>query len=165
MIKTLLLLLGPNAVGKSAAALALMQRLQRAALVDSDWCRAMNPYNPDVATENVYALLKNYFRCPEVDLVVFPYGLHGDRQRRLDEVLDGLRADGIELSIYPVVIACSLEENIRRAQNDGRDDSRILRGIDNTFHFYDGFDCPRIDVTNLTAEQAAEEVLALIKRR
>jgi len=165
MRKTLLLLLGPSGAGKSTAARALLNMLRRAALVDGDWCRAMNPYDPGVAVKNMRALIRNSLLCPGIDLVVLAYGLHGDRALRLNAVLDGLRRDGIDFEAFTVVLACSLEENIRRARADGRGEARIRRGIENTFHLYDGFGCPRIDTTDLTPEQAAAEVLALIKAR
>ncbi|HML46830.1 MAG TPA: hypothetical protein PKE04_08790 [Clostridia bacterium] len=163
MRKTLLLLLGPNGVGKSTTAQALLNMLPHTALVDGDWCRAMNPYCMDTVVANLYALLKNYFLCPEIGLVVFPYGFHGDRKQRFDRVAEKLRQDGIDFQTLTVVLMCSLEENIRRAQKDMRDDERIRRGIENTYAYYDGFTCPKIDTTDLSTEHAAKRIVALLQ--
>ncbi|MBQ7792457.1 MAG: hypothetical protein IJ367_03070, partial [Clostridia bacterium] len=44
MMKTLLVITGPNGVGKSTCAEGLMQSLPKSIYIDSDWCRAMNPF-------------------------------------------------------------------------------------------------------------------------
>ena len=165
MKKTLLLLLGPNGAGKSTIAQVLLNMLPHTALVDSDWCRAMNPYNMDTVIENIYALMKNYILCPDVETIIFPYGFHGDRKHRFETVTDKLQKNGIDFEIFTVVLTCSLDENIRRAKTDLRDDERIRRGVENTYHFYDEFDCPKIDTTNLTAAQTAENIMSLLNER
>jgi len=165
MAKTLLLLLGPNGVGKSTIARALLNILPQTALVDSDWCRSMNPYNRDTVSENIYTLIKNYLLCPDIEIVIFPYGFHGDRKQRLLAVKEKLNKDSIVFKTFIVILICSLEENIRRAENDQRDDERIKRGIKNTHHFYDEFDYPKIDTTNLTVEQITENIISLLKKR
>lgn len=165
MKKTLLLLLGPNGVGKSTTAQVLLNIQPHTALVDSDWCRAMNPYNMDTVIENIYALMRNYILCTDVETIIFPYGFHGDRKHRFETVIDKLQKNGIDFEIFTVVLTCSLGENIRRAKNDLRDDERIQRGVKNTYHFYDEFHCPKIDTTNLTAAQTAENIMSLLNER
>jgi hypothetical protein len=46
-----------------------------------------------------------------------------------------------------------------------RDNERIQRGIENTFHFYDKYDYPKIDTTDINAEQVAERIISLLKER
>lgn len=62
-----------------------LDTLPNTALVDSEWCRAMNPYNMDTVVNNLYALIKNYLLCPEIEVIVFPYGFHGDRKHRYEK--------------------------------------------------------------------------------
>ncbi|MGM9611387.1 MAG: hypothetical protein ACI3ZE_07120, partial [Candidatus Woodwardiibium sp.] len=57
------------------------------------------------------------------------------------------------------VLKCGYEENIQRAVKDKRDDERVKRGMKNTFHFYDNYDYPTIDTTNLSPEQVAEIIM------
>lgn len=102
-MKTILLLLGPNGIGKSTTAKCILNKLPNAALVDSEWCRAMNPYDMDTATNNLYALIKNYLLCSEIETIIVPYGFHGDRKKRYDTVMDKLRGEEIDFSEFTVI--------------------------------------------------------------
>ena len=43
-MKKLILIIGPNGVGKTTTAKILLQKLSKCAYVDADWCRAINPF-------------------------------------------------------------------------------------------------------------------------
>ncbi len=43
-MKRLIVIVGPNAVGKTTTAKCLVDKLPKTAYVDSDWCRFMNPF-------------------------------------------------------------------------------------------------------------------------
>lgn len=64
-MKKLILILGPNGVGKTTTAKILLQKLSKCAYVDADWCRAMNPFpftdaTKYAVTQNIYSLFKNF---------------------------------------------------------------------------------------------------------
>ena len=164
-MKTLLVILGPNGVGKSTASQVLLARCPRSAYVDSDACRAMNPFaltpaTREVIVRNMADLVRNYLQCQEIDTVIFPYGFHKGRKELFEEMLGQVRKT-VEFSVFTVVLTCSEEENRRRAQKDGRDADRIERGIRNTLHLHEGMGLPQINVTNLSPEATAERILAL----
>lgn len=143
-MKKLILIIGPNGVGKTTTAKILLQKLSKCAYVDADWCRVINPFPFTDATKyavnrNIYSLFKNYLLCEDIEYVIFPYGFHGERKQIFEQVISSLREDGISFEICPVILKCCKEENIRRTINDGRDMERIERGIKNTFHFYDEY--------------------------
>lgn len=164
-MKTILLILGPNGIGKSTTAQSVLDRLPNAALVDSDWCRAMNPYDMNTVINNMYAMIKNYFDNQEINTIILPYGFHGDRKQRFDVVIDKLRRAEIDFKIFAVILLCSFDEMIDRSQKDMRDNERIKRGVKNTFHFYDEYEYPKIDTTDLTAEQTADKIITLFTER
>ena len=90
-MKKLVLIIGPNGVGKTSTAEKLLQKLSKSAYVDADWCRAINPFPFTDATkytviENIYSLLKNYFLCEDIETVIFPYGFHGERKQIFEQV-------------------------------------------------------------------------------
>ena len=167
-MKQLLVLIGPNAVGKSTTARKIIELYPNTAYVDSDWCRAMNPFSFTEVTkhtvaENIFCLLRNYLTCSDINTVIFTYSWHGERKEIYDAVIAKLRNCGIEFNETIIILKCSENENIERAHKDGRDKVRIKRGMDMTFSFYDKYDYPCIDTTNLVPEQVAYEIINLLK--
>lgn len=119
-IKKLILIIGPNGVGKTTTAEILLQKLSKSAYVDADWCRAINPFSFTNATKyavvkNIYSLFKNYFLCEDIKYVIFPYGFHGERKQIFEQVISSLREDAIPFEVCPIILKCCRDENIRRA--------------------------------------------------
>lgn len=164
MGKRLITIIGANGVGKTTTSNALLQTCPNSAYVDADWCRAINPFQfteatKKTVTDTILCLFRNYLLCTDIETVIFPYGFHGERKSIYDEVIHRLRDEGIIFDEHIVVLKCEYEENIQRAVNDKRDDERVKRGMKNTFHFYDNYDYPTIDTTNLSPEQVAEIIM------
>lgn len=165
-MKQLIILIGPNGVGKSTVAKKIVEQCANTAYVDSDWCRVMNPFTFTTVTkqtisDNIYCLLHNYLTCSEINTVVFTYGWHGERKEIYDKVIEKLRSDGIKFKENIIILKCSEEENIKRAVKDGRDETRINRGMKTTFLFYDDYNYPCIDTTYMTPLQVAQEISSL----
>lgn len=168
-MKTLIVLLGPNGVGKSTAAQALVHRTSNSAWVDANWCRAMNPFeftntSKEAVAENMHCLIRNYLKCADIQTVVFPCSLHGQWRDIYEGVLVRLRSDSLEPRICTILLTCSKEENIRRCEADGRDSARIQRGLEDTFSLYNAMDLPRIDTTELTPEETVAQILDLVQQ-
>ncbi len=163
-MKKIILILGPNAVGKSTTSQVLLSKLQKSAYIDADCCRAINPFPLTEATKvavinNIYCMFRNYLLCKDIEWIVFPYSLHGERSEIWEEVLRKLKEDKLGFSLYPVILKCSWNENIFRARNNHRDEARIERGMKNTFSFYDNFSYPVIDTTYLSVEEVADKIV------
>ena len=167
MMKRLVVIVGPNAVGKTTTAKCLVEKLPKTAYVDSDWCRFMNPFQfteitKQTVTKNMYDILHNYLVCEEIENVIFSYSWHGERKEIYDNLISKLKSDEIEFEEKIFVLKCSEEENISRAEKDGRDKTRIERGMKNTFSFYDGYNYSSIDSTNMSMNEVAEKIIELI---
>lgn len=134
MKKQLLVIIGPNGVGKSTSAKAFLDKYTGSAFVDSDWCRAINPFpftqeTKKTVTDNLYCLIRNYLLCEEILQVVFTYGFHGERKSIFDEVIQRLcENEEIDFEYKIIILKCDREENIRRMKVDGRDEERIAKG-------------------------------------
>lgn len=166
-MKKLIVLLGPNAVGKSSVCKVLLDQCPNSAYVDADWCRQINPFpftnaTKKTVTDNLYCMIRNYLLCEDIRWVFFPYGLHGEREGIFRELTARLDKDGLEVQIHTIVLKASMEELIRRGNADGRDRERIERGILQTFSLYEDLDLPCIDTTDLSAEETAQQVLKLL---
>lgn len=165
--KNLIVIIGPNGVGKSSVAKSLLSHYPKSAFVDSDWCRVINPFpftevTKETVTDNIFCLIRNYLQCRDIDYVIFTYGFHGERKAIFEEILHRLEREKINFECSMIILKCSLEENIRRMKLDGREENRIKRGIDNTFHFYDRYDYLTIDTTELEIEQVADRIAEII---
>lgn len=163
LMTQLIVILGPNGVGKSTTAMKIKDQYSGSAFVDSDWCRVMNPFPlTDITTEtvikNMYCLLRNYLLCEEINTIIFTYSWHGGRKELYDKVITLLRNDGIEFKENIIILKCSEPENRKRALADNRDIERVERGMQNTFSFYDELEYPCINTTNMTVSEAAERV-------
>lgn len=165
-MKKLILILGPNGVGKSTASAALLKNLPNSAYIDSDALRMMNPARGEeviaVQKQNILALMRNYFSASFVEHVIFPYGYHAHRKKMLEDMIVEMKAE-FEFEIITVVLTCCEDENIRRMKTDGRNEERISHSIENTRTIFDGLDCPKIDTTSLTPEQTAERMIEILK--
>lgn len=163
-MKNLIVIVGPNGVGKSTTGKNIVEKYPKTALVDSDWCRAINPFiltesTKQTVTDNIYCLLHNYLICDDIDTVVFTHSWHGERKSIYDKVISKLKNDKIKFKENIVVLKCSESENIRRAIKDNRDETRIARGIKNTFSFYDNLNYPIIDTTDMNVAEVAELIV------
>ncbi len=165
-MKKLILIVGPNGVGKSTTAKILVSMIQKSALVDSDWCRVINPFAFTKATkklneDNIYCMLHNYLLCEDVQTVIFTYSFHGGRQEIWNNVWNRLQNDTVAFTLHPVILKCEWEENIRRAREDGRDEVRIERGMRDTFSYYDGFSWQMIETTKLIPKEVARKIIEM----
>ncbi len=164
--KQMIVIVGPNGVGKSTTAQALVQLRPGSACVEGDWFCAVNPFPPTESVrkaveDNLFCLFRNYLRCEDIDLVVFPYALHGNRSQIFYNLMTRLKQEGLNFQLHMVVLKCTCEENIRRARLDGREEGRIQRGMKNTFQFYDAYEYPMIDTTALQPGEVAGKILEL----
>ena len=91
----LVIIVGPNGIGKSTTAMKMKENHPGSAVVDSDWCRVMNPFTLTDITkktviENIYCLLRNYLLCEDISTVIFTYSWHGGRKELYDEVIQNI---------------------------------------------------------------------------
>jgi len=164
-MKQLIFLCGPNGIGKTSIAKALVADLQGTAYVDTDPLRYMNPFIlndetiPTIAS-NISDVIKNYLACPLVDRVVFTYGFHGRRRQVFDQVLANL--NWIDYSFHPFHLTCNQEENVRRMLADGRDQARIDRAIKYSRPAYVDLTYDTLDISDLSLTGAKDRLLELI---
>lgn len=160
-MKRLIMVCGANGVGKTTACQSLVKALNHSAYIDSDWCRAMNPFSfgeetIQIIKSNIVALMMNYFKSSFIEHVIFPYGFHGPRKQIFEDILKELDNSEISYRLCPVILKCDLEENIKRMKKDSRDEKRVRRVIENTRDIYDAYDYPKIDTTNMSTSQTVD---------
>lgn len=168
-MKRLYMIGGPMGVGKTAACRQLQQLLDRSVFLDGDWCWDMHPFQVTEETkrmvqENIVFLLNNFLSCTAYDHVIFCWVLH--QQNIIDDLLARLRTDNCEVHLISLV--CTPGELARRIQKDveagirgedaaGRSLSRLA--------LYDSLSTLKLDVTELTPEETAGQILRLTGSR
>jgi Cdc6-like AAA superfamily ATPase len=164
MKKNLLFLCGPNGIGKTTISKEIVRQLPNTAYVDSDPCRYMNPFVlgdetiPTIA-KNISDLIVNYMNCPVINNVVFSYGFHGRRKEVFEIIMAELSK--MEHNFIPYLLWCSEEENIKRMHDDSRSPDRMQRAISESRNAYNDITYPKIDITNLSAAEAAKKLIQL----
>ncbi len=166
-MRKLIFICGASGIGKSTICTKLYRKMNNSAFVDSDHCRMIHPFEfsdelKDIVEDNMATMLVNYLKCSSIEKTIFLYGFHGPRKQIFDNIMTKLADTGIPYSFMPIILECELEENIRRARNDGRDETRIKFGIKNSRDIYNQYDYPRLDITHLTVDEAVEKLINMI---
>lgn len=167
-MKKLIFVCGASGIGKSTICAKLYKTLNNSAFVDSDYCRMIYPFEfsdelKSIVEDNMATMLINYLRCSTIDNVIFLYGFHGPRKQIFDNIMTRASNTGITYEFMPIILECELEENVRRARNDGRDENRIKFGLENSRELYRQYDYPRLDITHLTVDEAVESLTNMIR--
>lgn len=166
-LKRLLIINGTMGVGKTAVCGELARLLPKNVFLDGDWCWNMRPFvvteeTKRMVMENISFLLNRFLSCSAYENVIFCWVLH--EQPILDELLSRLALDGVE--VHAVSLVCSELELRRRL---GRDIAAGLRTADVVersvprLALYAALNTKKLDVSELTAEQAAKTLLAVLK--
>lgn len=163
-MKRLIFICGPNGVGKSTTCRRLNEKLLHSAQVDSDWCRAIYPFEfseelMKVNEKNITSLLTNYLECDYIKDIIFSYGFHGPRRQIFDRVM--LNISRFQFEFIPIILTCNTDENVKRMKQDGRGEVRIEYSINHSRNVYNDLTYRRIDTTNLSVDEVVDEILAL----
>ncbi len=165
MKKKLYLVGGTMGVGKSAACRILNESLDNSVFLDGDWCWNMHPFKVTERTvamvlDNICHLLNSFIRCSEFDNIVFCWVMH--EQHIIDEIISRLDASGCDVRSISLVCRESalrarlqkdVDARVRLPEVIGRSVSRIP--------LYEGLDTVKIDVSDISASQAARLIAEL----
>ncbi|MBS6734420.1 MAG: AAA family ATPase [Clostridiales bacterium] len=168
-MKHLYIIGGTMGVGKTTVCRILKEKLEGSVFLDGDWCWDMHPFRVTEETkrmvqENIVFLLNNFLSCTAYDHVIFCWVLH--QQNIIDDLLARLRTDNCEVHLISLV--CTPGELARRIQKDVE---AGIRGEDAAWRslsrlaLYDSLSTLKLDVTELTPEETAGQILRLTGSR
>lgn len=166
-MKHIYLIGGTMGIGKTSACLALKNKLCRSVFLDGDWCWSMSPFvvteeTKRMVMENICFLLNNFIRCSAYDHIIFCWVMH--EQSIIEDILSRLQLDGCKAHVLSFVCdAETLESRISgdiaaglRTQND------LVRSLER-LPLYELLSTYKLDVSRLTPEETAQQIMALCK--
>jgi len=158
-MKNLIFINGTMGVGKTATSKELQRLLPKCVFLDGDWCWDMLPFvvtdeTKTMVVDNISHLLNNFISCTEYENIVFCWVM--DEQIILDDVLS--RLDKQDCTLFKFSIVCSEQALIARITKDielGIRTQDVIKKSVPRLNNYFNMDCEIIDVSEISAKQAA----------
>ena len=164
-MKTLYLIGGTMGVGKTTISQQLKKDLPNSVFLDGDWCWDADPFQvteetKEMVMRNICYLLNSFLHCTAYDNIIFCWVMH--EQSIINRIIKELNTSACR------VIKISLmtdEENLRdRLSSDIARGIRTADVIDRSIGrigMYRSLDTVKIDTSNKTVREIADEILKL----
>ncbi|HEX3018473.1 MAG TPA: AAA family ATPase [Caproicibacter sp.] len=166
-MKKLILVNGTMGVGKSTVCRELLKILTPGVYLDGDWCWNMNPFvvseeNKAMVEGNITYLLKSYLRNSGYEYVVFCWVMH--QEEIFEQILSPLRECEFELHKFSLVCTeKALRKRIMADVETGARTADVLERSIPRLALYRNMDTMKIDVSEISARQAAEKIAGIIR--
>jgi tRNA A37 N6-isopentenylltransferase MiaA len=161
-MKNLIFINGTMGVGKTATSRQLQKLLPNCVFLDGDWCWDADPFivteeTKDMVQRNISYLLNSFLRCTAYENIVFCWVMH--MERIIGDLLTLLTTQ--DYNLYKFSLVCSesaLKSRLQKDIDSGIRDAGILERSLPRLKNYLNMDTVRIDVSEITAEQAASVI-------
>lgn len=161
-MKKVYLVGGTMGTGKTTTCQLLKKQLPFSVFLDGDWCWDMHPFHitdeiKDMVMDNICYLLNNFIRCSAYKNVIFAWVMH--EQNIIDTILSKVDMSGCELKMISLV--CNQDELVQRLQADvdaGVRQADVIERSVQRIPLYTSLKTTKIDVSYITAAQAAEQI-------
>lgn len=166
-MKKLILVNGTMGVGKSTVCRELLKILTPGVYLDGDWCWNMNPFvvsdeNKAMVEGNITYLLKSFLRNSGYEYVVFCWVMH--QEEIFEQILSPLRECEFELHKFSLVCTeKALRKRIMADVETGARTADVLERSIPRLALYRNMDTVKIDVSEISARQAAEKIAGIIR--
>lgn len=167
-MKRLILINGTMGAGKTAVSQELLKLLGRSVWLDGDWCWNMDPFvvtdeTKAMVLDNIAHLLRNFLSCSEYDNVIFCWVMQA--KSIIDSLLEKLNGTEYELHIFTLMITPqALTDRIRKDMENHIRTPDVLERSLQRLPLYEDMDTEKIDVSTVTARQAAEWIACEVVR-
>ncbi|AGC67335.1 hypothetical protein Cst_c03110 [Thermoclostridium stercorarium subsp. stercorarium DSM 8532] len=168
-MKNLIFINGTMGVGKTATSRELQKLLPNCVFLDGDWCWDMSPFIVNDETkrmviDNISYLLNNFISCSVYENIIFCWVMH--EQSILDDILSRINRHNCVL--YKFSLVCTEQALISRITKDIeqgiRTEDVINRSISRLKNYFE-MDTEKIDVSKVSAKEAAKIIFRYIKQR
>lgn len=164
-MKNLIFINGAMGVGKTATCRELQKILPKNVFLDGDWCWMMQPFTvtdetKEMVQQNIAALLNNFLRCSAFENVIFCWVMH--EQAIIDAIMARLDLEGVRAQVF--TLTAGEDALRRRIMGDVQAGVRTADVLDRALAYlpkYAAEDTVKIDVSDISATQAAEKIAAM----
>lgn len=165
-MKKLIIINGTMGVGKSTVSSLLFKMLRPSVYLDGDWCWNMNPFvvtdeNKKMVIDNITYLLKSFLANSSYEYIIFCWVIHQEEIFKL--IVDPFSDFAVE--VYKISLVCSPNALRNRMQRDVENGVREVESIESSIAripLYDQMDTVKIDVSHISAQQAAEQIVEFV---
>lgn len=167
-MKQLILINGTMGAGKSAVSGELLHLLSPSVYLDGDWCWNMNPFvaneeNKAMVLDNIAYLLRSFLQNSSYRYVIFCWVIH--EEGIFEEIfsrLGGLAYQPLKVTLDVTLQA--LEQRLLRDVKAGIRTGDVIPRSLARLPLYEGMDTIHLDVSSISAREAAERIAALIQK-
>lgn len=165
-MKNLILIGGTMGVGKTTTGKILKRKLEKAVYLDGDWCWDADPFvvteeTKGMVLENISCLLNNFLACSAYENVIFTWVMH--EEAIINEILSRLNTD--RACVFSFSLTAKEHALRKRLEGDIQKGVRtqdILQRSVLRIPLYEKLPTVKIDTTDKTPEEAAEEIIQKI---
>ena len=153
-----ILINGTMGAGKTTVCKELMRLLPHSAFLDGDWCWYSDPFTvndrtKEMVLQNIGFVLSNFLRCPDYQNILFI--------RRIRPALDDAQAQLFCVTLS--VTSQALRQRLQRDIDAGLRQPDIVERSLARLPLYRELSTRKVDVSDLSPEQAAQAVLRLLE--
>ena len=164
-MKKLYLVGGTMGVGKTTTCQLLKRKLTNSVFLDGDWCWDMHPFQitdetKSMVLDNICYLLNNFIGCSAYDHIIFCWVMH--EQAIIEAILS--KVDTKNCVVKNISLVCEENALKKRLQQDVDSGIRTRDVIERSvarLPMYDNVASIKIDVSHMTADQAADYIKQL----
>ena len=165
-MKNLIFINGTMGVGKTMTSKTLLKLLPNCVFLDGDWCWYADPWTVTQETKimskkNMSFLLDSFLNCSVYENVIFCWVMHVENM--IYDILSSIKSTGY--NFYKFSLICSENALISRIQKDidygVREDGILERALSRMSNYLK-MDTVKIDVSDITPEQAAHTIYDII---
>lgn len=166
-MKKLIIINGTMGVGKTTVSKLLLEALQPSVFLDGDWCWNMNPFvvneeNKAMVMGNITHLLNAYLNNSGYEYIIFCWVIH--QEEIFEQILKPLH--GCEFELHKITLICSESALKQRLGLDVQSGVRMADVIERSVQripLYEKMDTVKIDVGNISPEQAAQQIIQMVQ--
>lgn len=165
-MKKLIIINGTMGVGKTTVSEIVSEKLEPSVFLDGDWCWNMNPWvfteeNKNMVIDNITHLLNAFLKNSGFHYIVFCWVIH--QEQIFDDLLSRLSGD---YELHKISLICSEAALRDHIMNDVEKGTRTIDSIEGSIarmKLYKEMNTQKIDVSTISAVQAADQIVKLVK--